>query len=159
MIEQFNAPSTSSAQPQTQEGFSSAPEKEPELNEDDFAKQFATEMEEFMKSISGPEATAAGPVDPKIAQEAESLKKMWEQMLINDLEGNKEGNSGEAAATASTSKPTDSPGTTGATESTPSTEDAFQKAVRQAMDKLKKSNEANDVRIDLFIPSVYAQSH
>lgn len=132
VLEQFTAPSTSTAKPSAQSNPQAAEQNEVEVDDEDFAKHFAAEMEAFMKSISDPASATADSLDPKVAHEAEALRKAWEQMLIDDLEGN-EGTS------------TDVPSETTATKAdgAPGSEAPFQTAVKQAMEKLKESDDSN----------------
>jgi len=135
VLEQFNAPSTSTTKTSAQSNPQVAEKNEVEIDDEDFAKHFATEMEAFMKSMSDPASAATDPLDPKVAREAETLRKVWEQMLIDDLEGNEE-TSPDAPSGTTSSKATNVDGASGP-------EDPFQKAVKQAMDKLKESDDSN----------------
>lgn len=101
-----------------------------------------------MKSMSDPASIPAAPVDPKAAQEAEALRKVWEQMLIDDLEGNEETSAAAPAGTGSTSKSAN-------TSDTSQTEDPFQKAVKQAMEKLKESNDSNKASANFYWRDVW----
>ena len=107
----------------------------------EFARQFAAEMEAFMKGLasagalsqatnsnSGSDSAAALP-DP------EELRKVWETLLVEDLEADPasslEGISGV---------PGSSSGKAPASDST-IIEDNFQRAVEQTMEKLKESDD------------------
>jgi hypothetical protein len=142
VLEQFNAPSTSTTKTSAQSNPQVAEQNEVEIDDEDFAKHFATEMEEFMKSMSDPASAATDPLDPKVAREAEALRKVWEQMLIDDLEGN-EGTS------------TDVPSETTATKAdgAPGSEAPFQTAVKQAMEKLKESDDSNKASLLIVLVS------
>jgi peroxin-19 len=137
VLQQFNVPSTSTAK-SAQSNTQAAEQNEVEVDDEDFAKQFAAEMEAFMKTISDPTSTTADSLDPKVAHEAEALRKVWEQIMINDLEGNEE-----------TSTDVPSGTTTTKADGASGSKDPFQKAVKQAMEKLKESDDSN--KASLFI--------
>ena len=121
--------------------------KDEEIDEEDFAKQFAAEMEAFMKGLVDPGSTpSAEPVDPEAAKQAEALRKAWEQLLVEDLEGEEEDEHMATTGVASGSKPKAAKSTESSKESTSKVEDEFQKAVKQAMEKLKESDDSSKVR-------------
>ncbi|PVF93314.1 Pex19 protein [Serendipita vermifera] len=147
VLEQFNAPSTSTSKPAASSQPKEIPAKaEGDIDEDDFAKQFAAEMEAFMKSLTnagGEGGDADTPIDPKAAEQAEALRQAWEKLLIDDLEGNdsesdEEMPNSKPSTTNTQEKPKPAPKT-----GTSKSEDDFQKAVRQAMEKLKQSDDTN----------------
>ncbi|KAG8783690.1 Peroxisome chaperone and import receptor [Serendipita sp. 401] len=143
VLEQFNAPSTSTqAKP---DATSKKSEKEEDISEEEFAQRFADEMEAFMKGLIDPEGKDSGPVDPEAAKQAEKLRKAWEQLLVEDLEGESDKVMEETMKLPSSSKSATSKHKSDK-EVDPAKEEAedeFQKAVKQAMDKLKASDESN----------------
>jgi peroxin-19 len=146
VLEQFNAPSTSTSKPTTQSKQKEPSTKDEEIDEEDFAKQFAAEMEAFMKGLVDPGSKpSAEPVDPEAAKQAEALRKAWEQLLVEDLEGEEEDERMATPAVASGSnRATQS--AESSNESKSKVEDEFQNAVKQAMEKLKKSDDSSKVR-------------
>jgi peroxin-19 len=146
VLEQFNAPSTSTSKPATQSKQKEPSVKDEEIDEEDFAKQFAAEMEAFMKGLVDPGSKpSAEPVDPEAAKQAEALRKAWEQLLVEDLEGEEEDALMATPAVASGSKPKPK-STESSKEPTSKVEDEFQNAVKQAMEKLKESDDSSKVR-------------
>jgi peroxin-19 len=148
VLEQFSAPSTSTSKPTIQSKQKEPSVKDEEIDEEDFAKQFAAEMEAFMKGLVDPGSKpSAEPVDPEAEKQAEALRKAWEQLLVEDLEGEEEEDTYMATpAVASGSKPKAAKSTESSKESTSKVEDEFQKAVKQAMEKLKESDDSSKVR-------------
>lgn len=142
VLDQFNAPSSTKETP--------VPKQEPEVEIDDeeFAKHFAAEMELFLNNIS------AAPTDSKLDESlsADEFRKQWEKLIIGDLEGN------EAPPTAHS---TSLPSTSGHAEkqSSAELEEEFQNLVKQTMEKLKESDDTikvgfpNKHWIQLLTPS------
>ncbi|KAG8835475.1 Peroxisome chaperone and import receptor, partial [Serendipita sp. 399] len=145
VLEQFNAPSTSTATQAKTDAIPKKPSKEEDISEEEFAKRFAEEMEAFMKGLIDPEGKDAGPIDPEAAKQAENLRKAWEQLLVDDLEGEDDKSMDEPSSAPSTSKPSapKEKSNKEAESSKKEVEDEFQKAVKQAMDKLKESDASN----------------
>ncbi|KAF8528455.1 Pex19 protein [Hysterangium stoloniferum] len=126
---------------------------------DEFAKQFAAEMEAMMRTLGNgnvPDASTSSasnpiPTIPTETEESKALVEAWERMIIQDLEGGGKGNTltpdpsdiskgKERQPTSSSSAPSSS----SAANPTPATapDDAFQKAIRQAMEKIQDSDDA-----------------
>lgn len=167
MLDQFNAPAASSSSSKpvaapTTSTAASASKKDEEVDDEDFARQFAAEMEAFMQGLVNPEGKEDGPIDPKAADQAEALRKAWEQLLVDDLEAmdlktreDDDESTGseisgpkvpeEAKAKAKPETKAKSGLGTSSQASTSQAEDEFQKAVRQAMEKLKESDDSNKV--------------
>ncbi|KIM28155.1 hypothetical protein M408DRAFT_329535 [Serendipita vermifera MAFF 305830] len=139
VLEQFNAPAASTSKPAPQAKSKDVAEKEEPGDEEDFAKQFAAEMEAFMKGLVDPSANSGEPVDPEAAKQAEALRKAWEQLLVEDLEGADD----EAMEPAADSKPKAAKAAESSKDGASKTEDEFQKAVKQAMEKLKESDDSS----------------
>lgn len=146
VLEQFNAPSTSTKakEPAKAPKAPDAAKKDDSIDEDEFAKQFADEMEAFMKSLADPSGSIPSEIDPDAAKKAEALRKAWESLLVDDLEQEDETLEDATLNVPSTSTGTKSSATADAKSKTKEeAEDAFQNAVKSAMDKLKKSDESN----------------
>ncbi|KAG9017703.1 Peroxisome chaperone and import receptor [Tulasnella sp. 427] len=121
------------------------PPNVPELDDEDFAAEFARGMEAMMKElVSGGVGTEGKPVaDP---QEKE-LREAFEKMLVEDLETgpNSLGGSfpeykaGEKAAPGASREagPSTAPRASGQAE------DPFQKSIREAMERLKNSENSS----------------
>ena len=151
VLEQFHAPPTSTSKSTTQSKQKEESENKEgeEIDEEEFARQFAAEMERFMKGLVDPGSTpsAAGPVDPEAAMQAEALRKAWEQLLVEDLEGEDESMASAAPpVAASGSNPKASKSGGGSKQGTSQVGDKFQKAVSQTMEKLKESDDSSKVR-------------
>jgi peroxin-19 len=167
VLDKFNAPAATSLSSKpvtapTTSSTASAPKKDEELDDEAFAQQFAAEMEAFMKSMVNPDGEKDEPLDPKVADQAEALRKAWEQLLVEDLEAMDPKNDDDDESTDSEpsasnargkakakAKPetTSKAGLGSSSQANASqTEDEFQKAVRQAMEKLKESDTSNKVR-------------
>lgn len=140
VLEQFNPtqrPSTH--QPST----SSAPVPTPALAvppvEDEETKAFREALEKMLlENFEG--ISTDKNKNPEEAKAMKEIKDNWEKMLIEDLEGDGRGNSLFAAGSSSGSvagQPTSKE-----TMSSADKEDPFQKVIRQAMEKLKSSDDA-----------------
>lgn len=120
------------------------PPNMPELDDDEFAAEFARGMEAMMKElVSGGVGTEGKPVtDP---QEKE-MREAFEKMLVEDLETgpNAFGDSfpefKPAEKVAGTSREA---GPSTASTSTGQAEDPFQKSIREAMERLKNSENSS----------------
>lgn len=141
VLEKFNAPAASSSSSKPAVTNTTVPKtnNEESINDEDFAKQFAAEMEAFMQELVNPDGKSE-PLDPKVADQAEALRKTWEQLLVDDLEGNDEKDDESTSSELSGSKPK---AEAASRPSTSQAEDEFQKAVRQAMEKIKESDDSN----------------
>ena len=112
----------------------------------EFARQFAAEMEAFMKGLANAgtpsQVTDAGSSSNSAAAlpDHEELRKAWENLLVEDLEADL-GSSLEGIS----GLPGSSTGKAPASDST-TTEDPFQRAVTQAMEKLKESDDTIKVQ-------------
>jgi peroxin-19 len=104
-------------------------------------------MEAFMKSLTNPEGGADTPIDPKAAEQAEALRQAWEKLLIDDLEGNESGSDEEMTNEKPTATDSQKKTKSAPKASTSQTEDDFQRAVRQAQEKLKQSDDTNKVSL------------
>lgn len=143
MLEQFNAPSTSTSKPAAQTKEKEPSIKSEDIDEEDFAKQFAAEMEAFMKGLVDPGSEpSAEPADPEAAKQAEALRKAWEQLLVEDLEGGDE----DERMTTPAASGSDPKATEGSKETKAKVNAEFQNAVKQAMEKLKESDNTSRVR-------------
>lgn len=103
-------------------------------------------MEAFMKGLTDPSEKPDGPIDPEAAKQAEVLRKAWEQLLVDDLEATDDANMESASGSASSSKPTVPKPAESPKEPKSKVQDEFQKAVKQAMEKLKASDDTSKVR-------------
>jgi len=113
----------------------------------EFAKQFAAEMEAFMKGLANAGAVADASSSSNSAAplpDHEELRKAWEKLLVEDLEADPasslEGMSG---------LPGSSSGKAPVSDSTV-VEDTFQRAVKQTMEKLKESDDTIKVQTNLI---------
>lgn len=116
----------------------------------EFAKQFAAEMEAFMKGLENASALsqvadASSSSNSAAAQsDHEELRKAWEKLLVEDLEADPasslEGISGV---------PGSSSGKAPVSNSTVA-EDGFQRVVKQAMEKLKESDDTIKVQTSVL---------
>ena len=121
---------------------------------DEFAKQLAAEMETMMRALSGEDPscsskdTDASGSDTRARDVA--FREAWDKMLIEDLEGGGKGNGldtflgrGDDPEKEAVEN-TESAG--GGAEQAEVEEDPFQKAIRQAMEKLQDSDDSLKVR-------------
>jgi len=158
-------PSTSSQQKsnvQSQTGKNSQPD--PEELPADFAAELAAGMEEMFKSMALKEGTSqdAKSIPPVLeevdnaglSEQEKKFRQLWEQMLVDGLNGNENSDAGKELDSMLRSafdnpapdnskeanKPTSSKRTEGNT--LPSPDSSFQDAIRQAMDKLRSSDES-----------------
>jgi peroxin-19 len=116
----------------------------------EFARQFAAEMEAFMKGLANASALSQGADASSSSNSAaalsdhEELRKTWEKLLVEDLEADPasslEGISG---------LPGSSSGKAPVSDSTVA-EDTFQRAVKQTMEKLKESDDTIKVQASLL---------
>lgn len=159
VLEQFNAPptrpapvappSTSTSQTaSTSMGPTSAFTIPEDIADEDaeFAKQFAAEMEAFMNGLASagalPQTTDASGNSNSATTlpDPGEFRKAWETLLVEDLEANPasslEGILGVPGLSSGT----------GPTSDSTAPEDTFQKAVKQAMDKLKESDDTIKVQ-------------
>jgi len=112
----------------------------------EFARQFAADMEAFMNGLA-----SAGPLSQTTDASGSStsatafpdpgeLRKVWEKLLVEDLEADPasslEGISGVPGPSSGTAPTSDST----------ATEDTFQRAVKQTMEKLKESDDTIKVQ-------------
>jgi peroxin-19 len=112
----------------------------------EFARQFAAEMETFMKGLAnaGDNSQVTGasssPNPAAALPDHEELRKAWEKLLVEDLEADPtsslEGISGLPGSSSGKAPPSDST----------IAEDTFQRAVKQAMEKLKESDDTIKVQ-------------
>jgi peroxin-19 len=161
VLEQFNAPPTrpapvrppstsiSQAAPKSTDPTSTMTIPEGIADEDaEFARQFAAEMEAFMKGLASAEtlskATNASSSSNSAATlpDPEELRKAWEKLLVEDLEA-------DPASTLEVIS--DVPGSSSGkplTSDPTAIEDTFQTAVKQAMEKLRESDDTIKVQTD-----------
>jgi len=105
---------------------------------EEFAKQFAAEMEAMMRTLSGEDAQSSSSPETEAAKK---FHEAWEKMVIEDLEADGRGNDLLPV------KPVPSGDDSKQKEKLPSDasgngkEDPFQRAIRQAIDKLHDSDE------------------
>ncbi|KAI0055701.1 Pex19-domain-containing protein [Artomyces pyxidatus] len=142
VLEEFNAPpkqpapapTPSPAKPTSPPTTSAAPEPADadDLLSGDFAAEFARQMESVLRELGGPLAPEPAPAatgkDADAARD-EAFRAAWEAMLVDEMDGLTDlsgvGKEKEKGATAGAEEP----------------EDAFQRSVRQAMERLKVSEE------------------
>ncbi|KAG9120939.1 Peroxisome chaperone and import receptor, partial [Ceratobasidium sp. 392] len=114
--------------PPTTKPPASSTKSQPDALSEDFEAALAREMEEMMRGAEGP----GGPN----SKSTEEMAAAWQKMLIGELEGTNNPESLEDLL-----KPFDTgAGPSASSSSAPATEDAFQKTVKEAMDKLKASD-------------------
>lgn len=115
----------------------------------DFAAELAAGMESLMKELAG--STAGVTVDPERERD---MREAWEKLIISDLEGGPAGllgkdlpefkgassGAGATSAAAAGKAGTSTPGAGNAAD------EAFQKTIREAMDRLKTSDDSLKVR-------------
>lgn len=102
---------------------------------DDFAKELAAGMESLFRDLGATGGAGGG------TEQDEAFKKVWEELMIQDLEG-MGGLPGTGGAGASGSGAAGGgAGVAGAAGA----EDAFQRTIKQAMEKLKDSDETAKV--------------
>ncbi|KAI0318066.1 Pex19 protein family-domain-containing protein [Amylostereum chailletii] len=123
------APAASSATSSTP-SKATAPQPEDDALDADFAQEFARQMEDVLRELGGDTGPPPAPGTEDSADEErrrqEALKKAWEAMLIEGMDGA----SGASAG-----------GSTGPeTKGQAAAEDAFQKNIREAMERLKQSD-------------------
>jgi len=172
VLEQFTKPAPPPPRPSTLAPSSnssisaSTSTKKPsaEVEDDDFisqefAKQLAVEMEAMMRALGNgniPDASTSSTSNPNPAfatetEETKALRETWERMIIQDLEGDGKGNAltpdpsdmskgKEKKSTSSSSAPSSSSAAKPAPATAP--DDAFQNAIRQAMEKIQDSDDA-----------------
>jgi len=106
----------------------------------EFAKQFAAEMEAFMKGLATATDASSSSDSAAALADPEDLRKAWEKLLVEDLEADPtsslEGILG-VPGSSSGKAPASGPATTG---------DTFQHAVKQTMEKLKESDDTIKVQ-------------
>jgi peroxin-19 len=111
----------------------------------EFARQFAAEMEAFMKGLTSAgglsQATDASSSSNSTAAlpDPEELRKAWEKMLVEDLEADPASSLGGISGVPGPSSGKVPPGST-------VIEDTFQRAVKQTMEKLKESDDTIKVQ-------------
>ena len=114
----------------------------------EFARQFAADMEAFMNGLASagalPQATdASGSSNSATAlPDPGEFRKAWEKLLVEDLEADP-----ASSLERISGVPGSSNGTAPAPDST-TTEDTFQRAVKQAMEKLKESDDTIKVQFN-----------
>ncbi|KAG8717498.1 Peroxisome chaperone and import receptor [Ceratobasidium sp. 395] len=133
LLDQFT-PAPSSVPPTTKPPASST-NPPPDAFSEDFEAALAREMEEMMRGAEGP----GGPGGPG-SKSTEDMAAAWQKMLIGDLEGTNDPESLEDLLKSFDNGAGSSSSVPGSS-STPATEDAFQKTIKEAMDKLKTSDE------------------
>jgi peroxin-19 len=131
---------------------------------DDFAKQLAAEMEAMLLAMSG----ESGPLGSEPQTESDTqaqdtaFREAWNKMIIQDLEGDGKGNGlgtllGRRDDTEDDAHTTEQKKHSGdEKQKMPEAEDPFQKAIRQAMEKLQDSDDTLKVRclnIDICLKS------
>lgn len=121
----------------------------PELDDDEFAAEFARGMEAMMKELVSGGVGTEGKPDP---QEKE-MREAFEKMLVEDLETgpNAFGDSfPEFKPTEKAAGTSREAGPSTASTSTGQAEDPFQKSIREAMERLKNSENSSKVRFCMF---------
>ena len=146
-------PSNSTSQSATK-GTGPAPEAiEPEdiADEDaEFARQFAAEMEAFMQGLTNGGALSqvtgesSGSNSAGALPDHDEMQKAWKKLLVEDLEADP-----ASSLEAISSLPGSSSRKPPASDST-AAEDTFQNAVKQAMEKLKESDDTIKVQTSLL---------
>lgn len=109
----------------------------------DFAAELAANMESLMKELVGDDPPMTANVNP---EEEKEMREAWEKLIIGDLEG-------DAMASAMTrdfpefkgKSKSDGKAKTATATAGPASEDAFQKTIREAMDRLKTSDDSAKV--------------
>lgn len=159
VLNQFQVPpkpSTSGTQ-QTSSSSSGKAASKPEELSDDFAADLAAGMEEMLKSLSMGTPGAPGTTDANLSNEEKQLRQLWEQMLEDGMDGKVDSKSGDQldtllaeafkAPAPGGSKSYQSPtyGPQPPPSKSTETENSFQNAIKQAMDKLKSSDETLNV--------------
>ncbi|VDB92416.1 unnamed protein product [Peniophora sp. CBMAI 1063] len=136
ILEEFKPPAATAASvtvppPSTKSpaASSSAPkpvaQPDPDAFNADFADEFAKQMEAALRELggesgeAGPSSTA--PASDKDKEQEEAFRKAWEKLLVDGMNGEGEGEGAPPAANAA--------------------EDPFQKNIREAMERLKQSDE------------------
>lgn len=130
-------PSLGAAPPST----SSTKPAEDDVSDEAFAAELAKGMESLLRELAGGDAPPISPsnlkADPKDVpqgEEADAIKDAWEKVFEQALKS-----SGADVDQTGSQKAKDVPGT--AAESS----DEFQKGIRETMERLKQSSEANKV--------------
>jgi peroxin-19 len=137
-------------------------EKSEHLN-DAFAAELAAGMEEMLKTLN----ESANPLVPttserlndnhQLSEEEKQFRKLWEQMLVDGMNGKEDSEAGQRLdamlrdafkVPEAKQSPTTNP--SGSKSAVP-IDDSFQRAIHQAMDKIKSSDETLNVsRTDHF---------
>ncbi|KAG9036877.1 Peroxisome chaperone and import receptor [Tulasnella sp. JGI-2019a] len=151
VLEQFSKPqskpaASTSAASKPQYGPPPPPSLDPSPTGDmagdlgpDFAAELAANMESLMKELVGGDPAITADVNP---EEEREMREAWEKLIIGDLEGDSmtTGMSKGLPEFKGTSKAGDK-GKAPAAKGAP-TEDAFQKTIKEAMDRLKTSDDS-----------------
>ncbi len=116
----------------------------------EFARQFAAEMEAFMQGLTNGGALSQATGESSSSNSAaalpdhDELQKAWKKLLVEDLEADPasslEGISGLPGSSNIKAPASDST----------AAEDTFQRAVKQAMEKLKESDDTIKVQTSLL---------
>jgi peroxin-19 len=109
-----------------------APPPRDDSDEDAFAKELADGMEALMRELGGSAPSGSGsgaPTEDK--EQTEAFMKAWEQLLVEGMGGEQ----GAAAAEAAKGKEGERK----------EVEDAFQKTIREAMDRMKSNEDTLQV--------------
>lgn len=138
VLEEFNKPvlppqSLSTSVPSTS--------SDTQLVEDEETKAFREALEKMLlESFQGLSSDKDMNMDEMKA--AKEMRDNWEKMIIEDLEAGERGNSLPTSSGPSGSTKSQSTSKEKSNIDSASDEDPFQKAIRQAMDKLKSSDDA-----------------